>query len=149
VGPGAVVAFAAGAVNTERIVIMDWSFWEVLWTTFVVFVWISVLIIYFQVIVDLFRSRDLSGWGKAGWLIVLVVLPFISLFIYVIARGPGMSQRAVQDQLERADRIRDAMGQTGGGDAATQISRAKELLDSGVIDGQEFEQIKRQALAAS
>jgi uncharacterized membrane protein YcjF (UPF0283 family) len=127
---------------------MDWSFWEVIWTTFVVFVWISVLVIYFQVVVDVFRSHDLSGWGKAGWLILLVVLPFISLFIYIIARGPGMSQRAVQDQLDRADRIRGSMAETGGGgDAAAQISRAKELLDSGAIDSQEFEQIKRRALA--
>jgi uncharacterized membrane protein YcjF (UPF0283 family) len=127
---------------------MDWSFWEVIWTTFVVFVWISVLVIYFQVVIDVFRSHDLSGWGKAGWLILLVVLPFISLFIYIIARGPGMSQRAVQDQLDRADRIRASMAETAaGGDAASQISRAKELLDSGAIDSQEFEQIKRRALA--
>lgn len=124
---------------------MDWSFWDVLWTTFVVFVWISVLIIFFQVIVDVFRSRDLSGGAKAGWLIVLIVLPFIGLMIYVLARGPGMSQRAVRDQLERADSIRDAMGAPSA-DPAAEIARAKELLDTGVIDGQEFATLKARAL---
>ena len=134
--------------QTERILIMDWSFWDVLWTTFVVFLWISVLMIYFQVVVDVFRSHDLSGWGKTGWLIVLVVLPLIGLLIYTVARGPGMSERAVRDHLDRADQIRAAQGDTGGGDPTGQIARAKELLDGGVIDEQEFEQLKRRALAA-
>ena len=76
---------------------MDWSFWDVLWTTFVVFLWISVLIIYFNVVVDIFRSHDLSGWAKTGWLIVLIVLPLLGLFIYTVARGPGMAERARRD----------------------------------------------------
>lgn len=126
---------------------MDWSFWDVLWTSFVVFLWVCVLIIFFQVIVDVFRSHDLSGWAKAGWLILIIVLPFIGLLAYVIARGPGMGQRAAQDQLDRADRIRAAMGETGGGDAAAQIAKAKELLDAGAIDAREFEQLKSRALA--
>ncbi len=126
---------------------MDWSFWDVLWTTFVVFIWISVLIIFFNVVVDVFRSKDLSGWAKAGWLILLVVLPLIGLFIYIIARGPGMSQRAVKDQLDRADRIREAMGETSANPSA-EIARAKELLDAGVIDGQEFQTLKARALGS-
>ena len=126
---------------------MDWSFWEVLWTTFVVFIWISVLIIYFQVVVDVFRSHDLSGGAKAGWLILLVVLPFISLFIYVVARGPAMAGRAARDQIDRADRIRAEMGAGEAGDATQQIARAKELLDSGAIDEKEYEQLKARALA--
>jgi hypothetical protein len=124
---------------------MDWSFWDVLWTTFVVFLWISVLMIYFNVIIDVFRSRDLSGWAKAGWLVLLLVLPLISVFIYLIARGPGMTQRAVKDELDRADRLREATGASAA-DPAGQIARAKDLLDTGVIDAQEFEQLKRRAL---
>ena len=126
---------------------MDWSFWDVLWTTFVVFLWISVLMIYFNVVVDVFRSHDLSGWGKAGWLIVLVVLPFIGLLIYTIARGPGMAERAMRVQLDRADQIRAAQGDVGGGGPAAQIARAKELLDSGAIDAAEYEKLKARALA--
>jgi uncharacterized membrane protein YcjF (UPF0283 family) len=128
-------------------VTVDWSLWEVIWTSFVIFIWISVLIIFVNVIVDVFRSDDLSGWGKAGWLIALVVLPFLGLLIYVITRGPGMSQRAVRQQLERADSIREAMGASAAGDPAAEIARAKELLDTGAIDGQEFETLKARALA--
>ncbi len=123
---------------------MDWSFWDFLWTTFMVFVWISVLIIFFNVIFDVFRSRDLSGWGKAGWLILLVVLPLIGVLIYVLARGDGMAERSMRSQLDQAERIQQAYGAA---DATDQIARAKDLLDSGVIDGADFEQIKRRALA--
>ena len=126
---------------------MDWSLWEVIWTTFVVFLWIAVLVIFFNVVIDIFRSHDLSGWAKAGWLIVLVVLPFIGLLIYLIARGPHMAQRAAQDQLERADRIRAAQGDLGPGDATSQIAKAKELFDSGAIDQAEYDQLKSKALA--
>jgi uncharacterized membrane protein YcjF (UPF0283 family) len=124
---------------------MDWSLWELIWTTFVVFVWISVLVIFFQVVFDVFRSHDLSGWGKAGWLILLIVLPLLGLLIYIVARGPGMSERAARDQLDRADQIRAAQG---GGDPTAQIARAKELLDSGTIDQAEFEKLKASALGA-
>jgi hypothetical protein len=126
---------------------MDWSLWEVIWTTFVVFIWISVIIMYVHVVIDIFRSRDLSGWAKAGWLVVLLVLPLIGLLIYVIARGPAMTQRAVDDQLARADALRQSMGEGGAGDPADQIARGKQLLDSGAIDAEEFAQIKRRALA--
>lgn len=126
---------------------MDWSLWEVIWTSFVIFLWISVLLIFINVVIDVFRSDDLSGWGKAGWLIVLMVLPFLGLLIYVVTRGPGMSQRAVRQQLERADSIRAAMGTSAPGDPAAEIARAKELLDAGAIDAQEFATLKARALA--
>ena len=126
---------------------MDWSLWEVIWTTFVVFLWIAVLVIFFNVVIDVFRSHDMSGWAKAGWLIVLVVLPFIGLLIYLIARGPHMAQRAAQEQLDRADRIRAAQGDMGPGDPTAQIAKAKELLDSGAIDQAEYDQLKGKALA--
>lgn len=125
---------------------MDWSFWDVLWTSFIFFLWITFIVIFFNVVVDVFRSRDLSGLGKAGWLLVLVILPFLGLLIYVLMRGEGMANRGVQDQLDRADRLRESMG-VQGEDPAGQIARGKELMDAGVIDAAEFEQIKRRALA--
>ena len=126
---------------------MDWSVWDVIWTSFVFFCWIAVLVIFFQVVVDIFRSHDLSGWAKAGWLILIVILPLIGLLIYIGVRGPRMAERAAKDQLDRADAIRRAQGMAAPGTPADEIAKAKDMLDSGVIDQAEFDQIKRKALA--
>ena len=126
---------------------MDWSVWDVIWTSFVFFCWIAVLVIFFQVVVDIFRSHDLSGWAKAGWLILIVILPLIGLLIYIGVRGPRMAERAAKDQLDRADAIRRAQGMAQPGTPADEIAKAKGMLDAGVIDQAEFDQLKRKALA--
>jgi hypothetical protein len=126
---------------------LDWSVWDVIWTSFVFFCWIAVLVIFIQVVIDIFRSHDLSGWGKAGWLVVLIVLPLIGLLIYIGTRGRGMAERAAKDQLDRADAIRRAQGTPQPGGPADEIAKAMEMLDAGVIDQDEFAQIKRRALA--
>ena len=126
---------------------LDWSLWEVIWTSFVFFCWIAVLVIFFQVIIDIFRSHDLTGWGKAGWLVLLIILPFIGLLIYIGVRGRSMGERAVKDQLDRADAIRAAQGVSTSGGAADEIAKAKEMLDKGIIDEDEFAQLKKRALA--
>src|SRR6188474_3799071 len=76
------------------------SIWEAIWLVFVTFVFVSVLMMLFSVIVDLFRDDSLSGWGKAGWIIVLILMPFLGLLIYVIARGKGMADRAIKEQVD-------------------------------------------------
>src|SRR5215204_4612332 len=73
---------------------LAFSIWEAIWLVFVTFIFISVLMMLFSVIVDLFRDDSLSGWGKAGWIIVLIAFPFLGLLIYVIARGKGMTERS-------------------------------------------------------
>jgi putative oligomerization/nucleic acid binding protein len=126
---------------------MDWSVWDVIWTSFVFFCWIAVLVIFFQVVIDIFRSHDLTGWAKAGWLILLVILPLIGLLIYIGVRGRHMADRAAQEQLDRADQIRRAQGMAAPGTPADEIAKAKEMLDQGVIDDAEFQQLKQKALA--
>lgn len=126
---------------------MDWSVWDVIWTSFVFFCWIAVLVIFFQVVVDIFRSHDLSGWAKTGWLIFIVILPLIGLLVYIGVRGRNMAERAAKDQLDRADAIRRAQGMAQPGTPADQIAKAKEMLDAGVIDDAEFQQLKSKALA--
>ncbi len=124
---------------------MDWSFWDVLWTTFVIFVWAMFLIILINVIIDLFRSHDVSGLGKAGWLLLIVVLPFLGVLIYLIVRGSGMSGRARMAQQQQVEHLKEMVGTVG--TAADQIAQGKALLDSGAIDQAEFNTLKAKALA--
>jgi Short C-terminal domain len=126
---------------------MDWSVWDVIWTSFIFFCWIAVLVIFFQVVIDIFRSHDLSGWAKTGWLVFIVILPLIGLLVYIGVRGRNMAERAAKEQLDRADAIRKAQGMAAPGTPADEIAKAKDMLDSGVIDQTEFDQLKKKALA--
>jgi hypothetical protein len=126
----------------------DYPFVDVLWTMIIFFccvAWIWLLIVIFS---DLFR-RDLSGWAKAAWIVFLIVLPFLGTLVYVIANGKEMTERRISDaaasQAQLDSHIRSVAKSDGG--AAGEIQRAKELLDSGAITQQEFEQLKAKALA--
>ena len=94
------------------------------------------------------RRHDISGWGKAGWTILLIVLPYLGVFIYLIANGSDMAQRGAKEAREQQaqfdDYVRDVAGDGG---PAAEIDRAKKLLDSGTINQAEFDAIKRKALA--
>jgi hypothetical protein len=105
----------------------------------------------FWVFGDLFRSRDLGGWGKTLWSLFLIFLPIIGMLTYVIARGHGMNDRAMEsvaDQQRRQEAyIRGVAAHDGGRRSATdQIASAKSLLDSGALTAEEFEQLKADAL---
>ncbi|MBV9197441.1 MAG: SHOCT domain-containing protein [Solirubrobacterales bacterium] len=127
-----------------------YPFLDVFLTILIVFAWVVYIWIAVTVLIDIFRRRDLSGWGKAGWVIVVVVLSWVGVLIYLIANHEGMAHRRERDdraaQAQVDAYIREAAG-TGGPGA--EIERAKSLLDSGAINQNEFEQIKRQALAGS
>jgi hypothetical protein len=132
------------------VIASDYPFLDVFWTMLVFFVWIAWFFLLFRVIVDIFRRQDIGGGGKVLWLIVVIVLPFLGVFIYLIAEGDKMGQRdvrqaqAAQEQFD--DYVKSAAG-TGG--AAAEIEKAKTLLDSGAISQAEYEQLKQRALAAS
>jgi hypothetical protein len=125
----------------------DYPFLDVLWTMLVFFVWVSWFFLLFHVIADVFRRRDASGWKKTLWLIVLLFVPFIGVFAYLIANGDDMAQRKAERmaeaQGEMDDYIRSTAGSTG---PAGEIERAKSLLDSGAISQAEFDAIKVKAL---
>ena len=114
-----------------------------LWDVIIVFFFLVFLVIFFQVVIDLFRSHDLSGVAKAGWLILLIILPVIGILIYLVVRGSGMAERAVKQQLSDADRLRRASGLA----PTDEIANAKALLDQGTITQDEFEAIKKKAIA--
>ncbi len=114
----------------------------------VFFLWVLWLWILFTVFADIFRRDDLSGWGKAGWIIFAIVLPYLGVFIYLISQSDGMTKRNLERANAQRAQFDDYVRSAGsGGGAAAEIERAKGLLDSGAIDQAEFEAIKRKALA--
>lgn len=122
----------------------DW-FWLLVWTFF----FVCYLMVLFQIIADLFRDRDLSGWWKALWIIFLIIFPFLAAVIYLIARGRGMAERQ-SGEMRRAQVATDQYIQTvaARSNPAEQIASAKNLLDSGAITQEEFEKLKAKALAS-
>ncbi len=126
----------------------SYPFLDVFWTMMVFFLWVLWLWILFTVFADIFRRHDLSGWGKAGWIIFTIVLPYLGVFIYLITQSKGMTQRNLNQAKARRAQFDDYVRSTAeSGGAAAEIDRAKALLDSGAINQAEFEAIKRKALA--
>ncbi len=127
----------------------DYPFLDVMWTILVIFLWIAWFMLLFHVIGDVFRRRDASGAKKTIWLIFLILVPFLGVFVYLIANGDDMARRNIESaersRAEMDDYIRSTAG--GGGGAAAEIERAKGLLDSGAISQTEFDAIKAKALA--
>jgi hypothetical protein len=123
------------------------DFWDIIWWFVWAFAFIAYLFALFSIVGDLFRDRELSGWWKAVWLVFLVVLPFVTALVYLIARGRGMAERSVRAattaRAAGEEYIRDVAGATPG----QQIAQAKILLDDGAIDRAEFESLKAHALA--
>ena len=125
------------------------SFWDIVWFIIISFAFIAYLMILFSIIGDLFRDRDTSGWIKALWVVFLILFPFLSALIYLIANGDSMARRQAE-QMRRAREdtdayIKDVAG--AGAAPADQIARAKELLDAGAISQEEFAALKAKALA--
>jgi len=120
-------------------------FWSMLWF-FLFFIWIWILIMVFA---DLFRSHDLSGWAKAAWVIFVIILPYLGVFVYLIARGHKMSEHAMQDQANAQAQfdaqVRAAAG--SGSSTADQLAKLADLKASGAIDDAEFQRLKSQLIS--
>jgi hypothetical protein len=117
-----------------------------MWTMLVFFVWVLWFWLLFTVFADVFRRHDISGWGKTAWLIFVIILPFLGVFVYLIAESKGMAERNVERANQAKTQFDDYVRQTAGGSAA-EIGKAKELLDSGAITQAEFDSLKQKALA--
>lgn len=119
--------------------------WSLLWFV-MFFIWIWILITVFA---DIFASHDLSGWGKALWVIFVIFLPYLGVFVYLIARGHKMSEHALeaakaQDEAARKY-IQDAAGTTTS--AADELHRLADLKERGVIDDAEFQKLKAKVVS--
>ena len=126
----------------------DYPFLDVMWTMLVFFLWVVWFWLLFTVFADIFRRHDLSGWGKAGWLIFTILLPFLGVFIYLVSQNDGMTQRNLERARGRQAHFDQAVREAAGSGGATEeIEKAKQLLDSGAITQAEFDAIKQKALA--
>jgi predicted PurR-regulated permease PerM len=125
----------------------DYPFLDVFWTILVFFIWVAWFIILFRVIVDIFRRRDIGGGGKVLWLIFVLILPFLGVFIYLIAEGNKMAERDVTQAQVAQAQFDEHIKSVAAGGAASEIEKAKNLLDSGAITQEEYEQIKQRAMA--
>ncbi len=125
-----------------------YSFGDVMWTMFVFFAWIIFFWLLFIVFGDLFSRTDLSGWAKAGWTIFVIIVPYLGIFIYLIANGKSMGERAASRAQAQQSQVDDYVRSVGSSDSsADQIAKGKQLLDSGTITQTEFDQLKAKALA--
>jgi putative oligomerization/nucleic acid binding protein/phospholipase D-like protein len=126
----------------------DYPFLDILWTMLIFFLWIAWFWILITVFADIFRRHDTSGFGKVLWLIFVILVPFLGVFVYLIANHDGMTKRNIErmqnQQAQMDDYVRSVSAGSGG--AAAEIEKAKGLLDSGAITQAEFDSIKAKAL---
>ena len=129
----------------------DYPFMDVLWTMILFFTWVLWIWMMVAILGDVFRRRDISGWGKAAWTVFLIVVPFLGALAYLIANHDGMASRNVERtrvvQADLDDHIRTVARNGGSHGAAAEIEKAKALLDSGAIDQEEFAILKAKAFA--
>jgi predicted PurR-regulated permease PerM len=128
--------------------VADFTFGQALLTVLEIFLFAAWLMILFTIIGDLFRDHTLSGWAKAAWVIFLIFVPFLAALVYLIARGDGMRERALQQQQQVQQQLDTYVRQTAaGGSAADELSKLATLHDSGKLSDEEFEKAKAKIVA--
>jgi len=129
------------------VVAADYPFMDVLWSMMIFFLFVIWIWILITVFADIFRRRDIGGGMKAVWIIFVILLPYLGVFIYLIAEGHHMAERnAAQMNTARAQQD-EYIKSVAGSSPADQIAQAKSLLDSGAITQAEFDGLKTKALA--
>ncbi|MDR3660595.1 MAG: SHOCT domain-containing protein [Mycobacterium sp.] len=128
---------------------MNWgSSWDFLWHFLIIFAWIAYLLVLFQILGDLlWRDHKTSGWAKAIWVVFLILFPWLTALIYLIARGPGMAQRAREAAAAAKSETDSYIREAAGRSPAQEIADAKALLDAGAISQAEFDALKAKALS--
>ena len=130
-------------------ILADYPFLGVLWSMLVFFVWVAWFMLLFKIVGDIFRRRDIGGGMKTLWLIFVLFLPFLGVFVYLIANNDEMAQRDLERAQAAQAQFNDYVQQAAGsGGAAAEIDKAKKLLDSGAINESEFAALKAKALAS-
>ena len=123
----------------------DYPFLNVLWTIIVFFAWFAWIWIAVTCFIDIFRRDDIGGGHKALWIVFIIVIPFLGVLVYLIAQHDGMRERSLKKAQDQQAAFDSYVKQTAGG-STDEIAKAKELLDAGTINQQEFDSIKAKAL---
>jgi hypothetical protein len=124
----------------------DYPFLEVLWTMLVFFAWVAWFWLLITIAIDVFRRRDIGGGKKTLWLLFMLFIPFIGVLTYLIVNHDSMAQRDIDRAKAQQAQFDEYVQTVSGGGAATEIDKAKQLLDSGAITQAEFDAIKAKAL---
>ena len=124
------------------------NIWNIIWLSFSIMVFFAYLIVLFQIIVDLFRDRELSGWLKALWMVGLIFIPLITAIVYLLARGRGMADRELASRQAAQESMDNYVRSVAVPTSAEEIAKAKELLEAGTITEPEFVKLKDRALAS-
>ena len=138
-------------MSTPTYLAYDYPLLSMFWTLLWFFLWIMWFVLLFRVVVDIFRDDGLSGWAKAGWLVFTIVLPFLGVFVYVIARGKNMGRREVAQaraQQQAFDSyIRETAKDGGGTSSADELAKLSQIRASGDITDEEFARAKELVLS--
>jgi Short C-terminal domain/Phospholipase_D-nuclease N-terminal len=126
------------------VVLAETTFIDVFWSTLVFFFWVMAIWLFIALLGDVIRRNDLSGWGKAGWIILMIALPFLGALVYIIAR-PKMTAQDVRMMTQSEAAYRAAAGVS----TADELSKLSELRAQGVLSEQEYEDLKRKTLATA
>ncbi|MFF9405472.1 SHOCT domain-containing protein [Streptomyces anandii] len=136
-------------MSTQMNLAYDYPLLSAFWTMLWFFLWIMWFVLLFRVVVDIFRDDDMGGWAKAGWLVFCIVLPFLGVFVYVIARGKTMGQREVAQAQRQQEAFNSYIRETAGGGKShvDELARLSELRTRGDISDEEFARAKQMILS--
>ncbi|MGN9758200.1 SHOCT domain-containing protein [Streptomyces sp. SD31] len=137
-------------MSAQTYLAYDFPLLSAFWTMFWFFLWIMWFVLLFRIIVDIFRDDRLSGWAKAGWLVFCLVLPFLGVFVYVIARGKNMGRREVAQARAQQDEFKAYIRETATGarpSSVDELARLSEIRERGAITDEEFRRAKELVLA--
>jgi len=130
------------------LVLATYTFLDVLWDLLIFFAWVIFIWIAITVLIDVFRRHDISGWRKALWVVFVVILPWLGVLTYLIVNHTGMTERRMKEtQAAQAQFDQYVRHAAGSGGPASEIEKAKQLLDNGAITQAEFDAIKTKALS--
>jgi phospholipase D-like protein/putative oligomerization/nucleic acid binding protein len=131
----------------HMVIATSYPFLGIFWSMLVFFAWVIYIWIAIVVLIDVFRRHDTSGWAKAGWVIFIIVVPFLGVLVYLIVNHQGMAERRAKETQVAQDQFDEYVRKTAStGGAANEIEKAKQLLDNGTITQAEFDAIKAKAL---